>query len=158
MSVSSDRSSVPRPSHKPKDGTPAQFDQFGGRITVKRDLTERTGGENPQPLYTLDDVRKMIRQSGLLLKGSRDAEKWLQDHVAHPRPGAILMTRLPQPKAVSSPAEGDWTTIAKVAYAQGDPAITADHLEAVDELTMGHEDAARVAEMVAESSGMKRVV
>ena len=72
--------------------------------------------------------------------------------------GAILMTRLAQPKAISSPAEGDWATIAKGAYTKGDPVITAHHPEAGDELPMGHEDAARVAEMVADSSGVKRVV
>ncbi len=37
-------------------------------------------------------------------------------------------------------------------------AITVEHLEDVDDLVMGHEDAERVAEAVAESSGMRRVV
>ncbi len=47
---------------------------------------------------------------------------------------------------------------AKVAYAKGDQTITVEHLEDVADLTVGHEDAARVAEAVAESSGMRRVV
>lgn len=36
--------------------------------------------------------------------------------------------------------------------------ITSNHLEAADDLAMGHEDAKKVAEAVAESSGMKRVI
>ena len=47
---------------------------------------------------------------------------------------------------------------AKVAYAKGDRTITVEHLEDVDDLAMGHEDAERVAEAVVESSGMRRVV
>ncbi len=47
---------------------------------------------------------------------------------------------------------------AKVAYAKGDATITAEHIEDVADLTIGHEDAERVAELVAEASGMKRVV
>ena len=37
-------------------------------------------------------------------------------------------------------------------------AISVEHLEDVDMLAMGHEDAERVAEAVADSSGMRRVV
>ncbi len=47
---------------------------------------------------------------------------------------------------------------AKVAYAQGDVTVTAEHLEDVDDLVMGHEDAERVAEAVSEASGIRRVV
>ena len=47
---------------------------------------------------------------------------------------------------------------AKVAYAMGRDTITVEHLEDVDDLAMGHEDAGRVAEAVTESSGMRRVV
>jgi hypothetical protein len=46
----------------------------------------------------------------------------------------------------------------KLALAQNLDAVTAQQLEDVADLTMGHEDAQRVAEVVAESSGIRRVV
>jgi hypothetical protein len=46
----------------------------------------------------------------------------------------------------------------KLAFVRGMDAITAADLENVADLTIGHEDAARVAEVVAESSGMRRVI
>ena len=46
----------------------------------------------------------------------------------------------------------------KVAFVQNDDTITAQNLEDVADMTMGDEDAQRVAEVVAESSGIRRVV
>jgi hypothetical protein len=45
-----------------------------------------------------------------------------------------------------------------VAFVQGADTITAQNLEDVTDMTMGGEDAQRVAEVVAESSGIRRVV
>ena len=51
---------------------------------------------------------------------------------------------------------GSW---AKVAYAKGETTVTVEHLEDVDDLVMGHEDAKRVAEAIAEADGtMRRAV
>ena len=46
----------------------------------------------------------------------------------------------------------------RVAYVRGVNTISAQMLEDVADLTIGHEDAQRVAEVVAEPSGMRRVV
>jgi len=121
-------------------------DQLASRIVMQRDLTARTRGENPEPLVTLDDIRKLIAQTELKLHVSPDAEKWLQDRASTLGMGGVG-------KAMVS-----LYLAAKVAYAKGDATITAEHLEDVADLTIGHEDAARVAEKVAESSGMRRVV
>lgn len=122
------------------------LDQMAGRIAIKRDLTERTRGENGEPLYTLDDIRKMIRQSGLMLDVSQEAKIWLQTRASTLGMGGIGKAMISLYLAF------------KVAYAKGDEKITAEHLEDVDELALGHEDACRVADIVAESSGMRRVV
>ncbi len=121
-------------------------DQLASRIVMKRDLTERTRGEHPEPLYRLEDVRKLIHQSGLKLHVSKDAEKWLQSRASTLGMGGIG-------KALFS-----LYLAAKVAYAKGDDTITVEHLEDVDDLAMGHEDAERMLEAVAGSSGMRRVV
>jgi len=122
-------------------------DQLAGRIVIRRDLTERTReGKNPEPLFRLADVRALIRGSGLQLRVSKDAERWLQSRASALGQGGIG-------KAMVALYLG-----AKVAYARGDEVLTSTHLEDVDDLAMGHEDAARIAEAVAESSGMRRVV
>jgi len=46
----------------------------------------------------------------------------------------------------------------KVAFVQDADTITAQNLEDVADMTMGDEDAQRVAGVVAESSGIRRVV
>lgn len=121
-------------------------DQLASRIVMKRDLTERTRGENPEPLYTRDDIRKLVKQSSLKLHVSPEAEKWLQGRASTLGMGGIG-------KALVS-----LYLAAKVAYTKGDDTITVEHLEDVHDLVMGHEDAERVAEAVAESSGMRRVI
>ncbi len=121
-------------------------DQLASRIVMKRDLTERTRGDKPEPLFSLDDIRKLIKQSSLKLRVEPEAERWLQGRASTLGMGGIG-------KALFS-----LYLAAKVAYAKGDAAITVEHLEDVDDLAIGHEDAERVAEMVAEASGMRRVV
>ena len=59
-----------------------RLDQIAGRIAIRRDLTERTRGANGEPLYTRENLRAMIRQSGLKLVVSPDAEKWLQSRAS----------------------------------------------------------------------------
>ena len=122
------------------------LDQLAGRMAIKRDLTERTRGENGEPLYTREDVRAMVKQSGLKLHVSPDAERWLQGRASTLGFGGVG-------KAMVS-----LYLAAKVAYAKGETTITAQHLDAVEDLTMGAEDSERIAEIAAESSGMRRVV
>jgi DNA transposition AAA+ family ATPase len=121
-------------------------DQLAARIVVRRNLTERAQGDNPQPLFSLDDIRKLIKHSDLKLQVSKDAEKWLRGRASILGAGGLG-------KALVS-----LYLAYKLAFVKGDDVITVDHLEDVDDLSMGHEDAERIAEVVAESSGMKRVV
>jgi DNA transposition AAA+ family ATPase len=122
-------------------------DQLASRIVMKRDLTERTRGQSPEPLYTLDDVRKLIHQSGLKLHVSAEAVTWLQARASTLGLGGVG-------KALVS-----LYLAAKVAYAKGEATVTVEHLEDVDDLVMGHEDAERVAEAVADAGGtMRRAV
>ena len=121
-------------------------DQLSARIVVRRDLTERTRGENPEPLFTLKDIRNLVRGSQLKLHVTPDAEKWLQSRASTLGMGGIG-------KALVC-----FYLASKLAFVKGDDKITADHLEDVDHLSMGHEDAEEVAKTVAESAGMKRVV
>jgi len=123
-----------------------KLDQMAGRMVIKRDLTERTRGENGEPLYTLEDIRALVRQSGLTLHVSPEALRWMQGRASTLGMGGIG-------KAMVS-----LYLAAKVASAKGNAAITVDHLEDAEELTMGSEDAEAVAEAVAEASGMRRVV
>ena len=112
----------------------------------RRDLTERTRGDNPEPLYSLADIRALVKQSDLKLHVSKDAEQWLQGRACTLGMGGIG-------KALVS-----LYLAYKLAFVKGDASITAQHLEDVDDLAMGHEDAERIAEVVAEASGMRRVV
>lgn len=127
-------------------GFSERLDQMGARIIIHRDLTERTRGDKPQPLFTLDDIRRLIRQSDLKLHVAPDAERWLQGRASTLGMGGIGKAKIYLYLAY------------KVAFVKGDDAITAEHLEDVTDLAAGHEDAERIAEVVAEASGMKRVV
>jgi len=75
-----------------------------------------------------------------------DAERWLQMRASTLGLGGLG-------KALMS-----LYLAAKVAFTKGDGAITVRHLEDVDGLAMGHEDAAQMADVVSDSSGMRRVV
>jgi hypothetical protein len=121
-------------------------DQLAGRIVIRRDLTERTRGKNPQPLYSLEDIRQLIHQHDLQLKVEPEAVQWLQSRASALGMGgfgkAVICLYL----------------ACKVAFAEGADTITANHLEDVESLLVGHEDAQRVVEVMAESTGMRRVV
>lgn len=121
-------------------------DQLAARIIIRRDLTERTRGDTPQPLYSLEDIRKLIHQADLKLKVSPDAVRWLQMRACTLGTGGIGIAMVCLYLAY------------KIAFTQGSQAVTEDELESVADLTIGHEDAMRVSEVVAESSGMRRVV
>ncbi len=121
-------------------------DQLASRIVMSRDLTARTRGDDPQPLYTIEDIRNLIKATGLKLHVTPDAQKRLKDQACTLGMGGIGKALLCIYLA------------AKLAYAKGDAEITVEHLEDVVELTIGHEDAERIADAVAESSGMRRVV
>jgi len=121
-------------------------DQLASRIVMKRDLTERTRGDKPAPLFSIADIQKLITQSSLTLRVSQGAQEWLRDRASTLGMGGLG-------KALVS-----LYLAFKVAFANGDSAITVGHLEQVDELVIGNEDAGRVAEAVAESAGMRRVV
>jgi len=121
-------------------------DQLAARIIMRRDLTERTRGTKPQPLYSLDDIRKLIQKADLQLHVTRDAEKWLQSRAGTLGTGGIGI------------ALACLFLAFKVAYTQGAREITAQMLEDVTDVTIGHEDAQRISEVVAESAGMRRVV
>lgn len=119
-------------------------DQLASRIVMKRDLTERTRGENPEPLYTRDDIRKLIHAAGLKLHVTAEAEGWLQARASTLGLGGIG-------KALVS-----LYLAAKVAYASGASTVTAEHLEDIVDLTIGHEDAERIIDAVADAGGMMR--
>ena len=134
-----------------------RLDQMGARIIISRDLTARTRCHcgNPergkctcslQPLFSREDIRKLIKKSDLKLHVSPDAEKWLQE-----RAGTLGLGGIGNALACLYLAY-------RIVFMTDGETITAEHLEDVAELTMGHEDAARIAEVVAESSGMRRVV
>ncbi len=110
-------------------------DQLAARIVVRRDLTERTRGDNPEPLFTLKDIRNLVRGSQLKLHVTPDAEKWLQSRASTLGMGGIG-------KALVC-----FYLASKLAFVKGDATITAEHLEDVDHLSMGHEDAEEVAKL-----------
>ncbi len=128
-------------------------DQLASRIVIRRNLTEHTRcrcGEpdpkkcicNIERLFSIEDIRKLVKQSNLKLHVSKGAEKWLQSRASTLGMGGI----------------GKALVALYLAFVKGDAEITAQHLEDVDDLSMGHEDAERIAEVVAEASGMRRVV
>lgn len=123
-----------------------KLDQIIGRIVIKRDLTERTRGDKPKPLYSIDDIKKLIGKAELNIKVGPDAVRWLQA-----RAGAIGMGGL-----------GITMTKLYLAYklvmVRKTEKLTAEHLDQVDALTMGSEDAHRFALMLDEHEGMRRVV
>ncbi len=121
-------------------------DQLAARVVVRRDLTLRTRGENPEPLFSADDIRRLIKQSELKVHVDPDAVTWLQGRASTLGMGGLGKALVCLYLAY------------KVAFVKGDSAITAEHLEDVEDLSMGHEDAEVVAEAVAQSSGMRRVV
>ena len=120
--------------------------QLAARVVIRRDLTVRTRGKNPHPLYTLEDIRKLIQNADLKLHVAPNAVKWPQTRAGTLGTGGIGI------------ALACLYLAFKVAYGKGMDTVTARLLDEVEELTIGRDDAQRVAEVVAESSGMRRVV
>jgi len=123
-----------------------KLDQMAGRIVIKRDLTERTRGTNGEPLYSRKDIQNLVRKSGLTIRLSSDAERWLQSRASTLGMGGIGKAMILLYLAF------------KLAYSTGATSITDSHLEDAETLTLGNEDASRLSEVVAEAKGMKRVV
>lgn len=121
-------------------------DQLSARIVIHRDLTLRTRGKKPQPLFSLDDIRKQIHRADVKLHVAPDAVKWLQMRASALGAGGL------------GRALACFYLACKLAFVQNADTIAGQHLEDVADLTMGDEDAQRVAEVVAESSGIRRVV
>ncbi len=121
-------------------------DQLSSRVIIKRDLTERTRDkDNPQPLFTLDDIRKFIKVSSLQLKVEPNAVKRLQM-----RAGALGMGGIGR-------MLGTLYMAYKVAFVSGNNVITVTDLEEVDKFSMGKEDSLRMDEQAVESLGIRRV-
>ena len=122
------------------------IDQLAGRIVIRRDLTERTRRKHaPEPLFTKQDIHKLIQIANLDLKVSPEAEAWLQDR-------ACILGLGGFGKAVI------YLYLAyKYAAAKGDQVITARHLNAVEQTTIGGEDLARVHAVVEESGDHHRI-
>lgn len=121
-------------------------DQLAARVVMRRDLTLRTRGENPEPLFSADDVRRLISQAELTVHVDPSAVKWLQDRASTLGMGGLGKALVCLYLAC------------KLAFVKGDTVITAEHLEDVEDYSMGHEDAEAIAETVAQSSGMRRIV
>ena len=100
-------------------------------------------GRRGEPLFTKDDIRKLIKVASLELKVSRDAVDWLQSRACVIGMGGFGMAAINLYLAY------------KFAIGSGATEITAEHLEAVQQTTMGHEDVERLEGIVAESSGKK---
>lgn len=67
-------------------------DQLAGRIVIRRDLTERTRGKNPKPLFSLDDIRKLIANADLKIHVAPQAVKWLQGRASSLGCGGLSYT------------------------------------------------------------------
>lgn len=123
-------------------------DQLAARIVIRRDLTLRTRtGSKPRPLFSIEDIRKLIAQAQLKLRVAPEAEKWLQMRASSLGVGGIGQALICLYLAY------------KAAFTDGAESITVEQLEDVTELVMGDEDAVRAAEVVAESSAkIRRIV
>ena len=119
-------------------------DQLASRVVIRRDLTERTRrADHPEPLFSKDDIRKLIKVADLHLKVSSDAVDWLQDRACVLGMGGFGMAVISLYLAY------------KFAVGSGAAEISAEHLEAVEQTTIGHEEVERVEEIVAAASGKR---
>ena len=120
-------------------------DQLAARIVIRRDLTERTRGSTPQPLFTRDDIRALVKNTQLKLRVGPDAIDWLQGRASAIGTGGVGTALVCLYLA------------AKVAYVNGDAVITADHLQDVAGLVIGLEDAERILESVQQANQIARL-
>ena len=119
-------------------------DQLASRIVIKRDLTERTRRERgPEPLYSREDIRALIKVADLELHVSRDAVDWLQDRACVIGMGGFGMAVINLYLAY------------KFAVASDAAEITARHLEAIQVATLGEEDIAYIDSIINEPSAKR---
>jgi DNA transposition AAA+ family ATPase len=121
-------------------------DQLAARVVIRRDLTLRTRGDNPEPLFSLADIRKLIDVSQLRLAVTPDGVRWLQERASNYGTGGIGRALVCLYLAY------------KVAFVKGEGQITSATLDSIEDLSMGYEDHEAVAEAVQESCGLRRVV
>ncbi len=118
-------------------------DQLSSRVVIRRDLTERTrknkGGKGPdQPLFTKDDIRKLIQVASLGVQVSEGAVTWLQRRACVLSLGGFGMTKILLFLAY------------KYAVGSGATTITVEILESVEELCVGGESVERIEDVVAD--------
>jgi DNA transposition AAA+ family ATPase len=112
------------------------LDQLAGRVAIRRDLTERTrsrgkgpGAKKGQTLFSLDDIRKIIKTADLKAKITPEAVRWLRDRASMLGTGGLSQVRvhlLFAEQIVTTNAQLD--------------AITRDVLEAVErDITYGYQ-------------------
>jgi DNA transposition AAA+ family ATPase len=113
-------------------------DQLASRVVIRRDLTARTRVDpaNPQPLFTRDDIRKLIQVANLDIKVSTDGVQWLHDRACTLGMGGIGMAKILLYLAY------------KYAVATGATTITAELLDKIDELRVEPEDVERIETIV----------
>jgi len=121
-------------------------DQLSNRIIIRRDLTERTRTDpkNPQPLFTIEDVRKLIAVAKLGIRVSSEAVQWLQKRMSCVGLGGVGMAKILL-----------YLGLRYAASVKAD-AITVEVLEEVEKMTLGDEDAKR-AEGVADDPATKKI-
>ena len=115
-------------------------------VNRSADLTQRTRGDPPQSLFTKDDIRKLIDQADLKLTVTPEAIRWLQSRASTLGMGGVGKALVCICLAY------------KMAFVQGMDYIGVEHRDAVQNLSMGHEDAKHMADVVSESATMRRVV
>lgn len=117
-------------------------DQLAGRIVIRRDLTERTRrAHDPEPLFSADDINKLIKVASLQLKVADDAVRWLQSRACVIGMGGFGMAVIHLYLAH------------KIAFTSGSPEVTAEHLVGAQGALVDEEDIATIEEIVAASSG-----
>jgi DNA transposition AAA+ family ATPase len=120
-------------------------DQLAGRIVIRCDLTEHTRTKNgkPRPLYTIDDIRKIIAMGNFKLHVTRDAEDWLQD-----RASSLGMGGIGRAKSLLFLA-------AKVAARKGMHELTAQHLAEMEENLIGSEESSDMSKHLSTQEGLQ---
>jgi DNA transposition AAA+ family ATPase len=113
-------------------------DQLASRVVIRRDLTARTrlDPKNPQPLFSVEDIRKLIQVANLDVKVSSDGVRWLQQRACTLGMGGIGMAKIMLYLAY------------KYVVATGASVVTADVLDKVDELRVEPEDVERIEAIV----------
>jgi DNA transposition AAA+ family ATPase len=122
-------------------------DQFRARVVIQRDLTLRTrrsgGGDGDdtrkaEPLFSREDIRKLIKTASIKLRVTPDAIDWLQARACCLGGGGVGMTLI-------------YVYLAyKVASAQGLDEINGELLAMVEDVTLGEEGMELVDQVVSD--------